>query len=765
MRPVLHACLVLLLSLTTAQCGNEGLVVHVEGVKPEVASLRVRMLRADQSLVSEKIVTRTLNQFVITNVESGDYTLQLAGFGTEQCILAAGSAPVGYKSGTLRPTDVTVVLAEQTPQLCEVTVKVAAGLTVKSMPSGLDCAGGDAGKACKADFSRGSTVALSAAHSTPYRKFPNWTTGCSGPGQCSLSIKGRTDAEVVAAPRLCNGDGWCWMNPLPQGNTLRAIWGTSANDVWAVGDAGTILHYDGATWVSILSGVNDDLYAICGISKDDIWAFGKAGINIHYNGSQWQAITMPFGGDLYGCSFDRKGHGMATNYSGYVYEFTSSSWVSLNRPHSEGRPIRAIWTNQKGNGTLFDDNGRGAEWSGSQWSASGVQLGFSVNAIVGWQDSPVLAVGAGAAQFKDKKWTTQSLPKDSSTLNAVWMSDATLAWGVGNNGTIVGWNNGVWSNSISPTKMPLYGVWGATADDVWAVGERGTLLHWNGQRWSSQWNDVADGNNMNAVWGANASDVRFVGDKGTILHWDSSQIQKEESGTTGSLYDIHGSSANDVCIVGEKGLVLRWQGQQWGGIISNYSEPLNSVLLDGPGSGWLGGYSKLLRVDDGKVNRSADAATPNSGYVLALWRAFGSTWASVYSPDRILSLQSGIWKAVTLPMMFPAIDIGDAWFDNADAVWMANRNSEAGVIKYDRAGTWTVAMDAKTGANYCSAIWGRSPRDIWVACNAGMLHFNGSAWSPAVRSNYPSVRAMWGTNGGIWAAGSSGAVLYQEPPK
>ena len=35
--------------------------------------------------------------------------------------------------------------------------------------------------------------------------------------------------------------GWAWQNPLPQGNTLTAVHGTDANNVWAVGYAGTIV--------------------------------------------------------------------------------------------------------------------------------------------------------------------------------------------------------------------------------------------------------------------------------------------------------------------------------------------------------------------------------------------------------------------------------------------------------------------------------------------------------------------------------------------
>jgi hypothetical protein len=50
-------------------------------------------------------------------------------------------------------------------------------------------------------------------------------------------------------PRLF-GD-WRWANPLPQGNRLTGTWGSSPNDVWGVGDLGTIIHWDGSAWAPV----------------------------------------------------------------------------------------------------------------------------------------------------------------------------------------------------------------------------------------------------------------------------------------------------------------------------------------------------------------------------------------------------------------------------------------------------------------------------------------------------------------------------------
>ena len=48
--------------------------------------------------------------------------------------------------------------------------------------------------------------------------------------------------------------GWEIQHSAPRGNGLRAVWGNSSTDVFAVGDAGTILHYDGTCWSTMVTG-------------------------------------------------------------------------------------------------------------------------------------------------------------------------------------------------------------------------------------------------------------------------------------------------------------------------------------------------------------------------------------------------------------------------------------------------------------------------------------------------------------------------------
>ena len=68
---------------------------------------------------------------------------------------------------------------------------------------------------------------------------------------------------------------------------LRAVWGSSPSDVYAVGT--TRAHYDGSVW-SMVSG---DGMAVWGSSATDIFAMGCRGSIVHYDGNTWSLITIP----------------------------------------------------------------------------------------------------------------------------------------------------------------------------------------------------------------------------------------------------------------------------------------------------------------------------------------------------------------------------------------------------------------------------------------------------------------------------------------
>jgi hypothetical protein len=105
-------------------------------------------------------------------------------------------------------------------------------------------------------------------------------------------------ALVMGFPMLwpasarAQGGEWEWQNPLPQGNHLQDVWGSSGGDVFAVGEDSTILHYDGTGWSHMSSGTDYGLNGVWGSSGSDIFAVGEGGTILHYSGEP-RTIYLP----------------------------------------------------------------------------------------------------------------------------------------------------------------------------------------------------------------------------------------------------------------------------------------------------------------------------------------------------------------------------------------------------------------------------------------------------------------------------------------
>jgi hypothetical protein len=63
---------------------------------------------------------------------------------------------------------------------------------------------------------------------------------------------------------------------------MRGVWASSSKDVWNVGTSGVVLHYDGASWSPVNSGVSVTLWALWGSSAGDIWTAGDGGTLLRY---------------------------------------------------------------------------------------------------------------------------------------------------------------------------------------------------------------------------------------------------------------------------------------------------------------------------------------------------------------------------------------------------------------------------------------------------------------------------------------------------
>lgn len=125
-----------------------------------------------------------------------------------------------------------------------------------------------------------------------------------------LSVWGTSEKDVWAVGgSLGNGlealvvrfDGTVWRRLQP-GKTDSYWWvhGTSANDVWLVGEKGRITHWDGAAFTETTPVTTATLYGVWAAAPDDVWAVGGTpdapaspnAVVLHYDGRAWSAVDV-----------------------------------------------------------------------------------------------------------------------------------------------------------------------------------------------------------------------------------------------------------------------------------------------------------------------------------------------------------------------------------------------------------------------------------------------------------------------------------------
>lgn len=333
-------------------------------------------------------------------------------------------------------------------------------------------------------------------------------------------VDGGCDAEdpnCVTRPLTCEEAAFC---PSPTGVSaqyvLTSIWGSSKNDVWAVGSGGTIVHHDGTAWKVTPTNLKQTFQAVWGSSATDVWAVATSDVIVRTTG----------------------------------FANGTAAWTRVPGPIEEpqGRPVFALWGTPAGDirmgGYPFGLELPGVFTTGNQFT------------------SRKLADGGIA-------WTgVEGMAK----VNGIWGSSADDVWVVADNSDAQSWQLGytahgtrqgdagagqlTWTEVDSQASVVLSAIWGSSANDVWAVGDKGTLRHHVAG--DAQWQIVESPtkNALHAVWGTSANDVWAVGDFGTILHFDGTKWTESTAALPINkkrphLYGVWGSGPGDIWVVGD----------------------------------------------------------------------------------------------------------------------------------------------------------------------------------------------------------------------
>jgi hypothetical protein len=116
-----------------------------------------------------------------------------------------------------------------------------------------------------------------------------WTAG-SDVGWASIA-NGTTIARRT-------GGNWVAAGGFPDQASVKGVWGTAANAVYAVSVQGDVLRWDGQAWASMnakTASMQKSLTRVWASGPGDIWAIGQQGTIIHFDGSKWDRLDPGIG--------------------------------------------------------------------------------------------------------------------------------------------------------------------------------------------------------------------------------------------------------------------------------------------------------------------------------------------------------------------------------------------------------------------------------------------------------------------------------------
>jgi hypothetical protein len=267
-------------------------------------------------------------------------------------------------------------------------------------------------------------------------------------------------------------------------NNLNDVWGSSASDVFAVGDSGTILHYNGSTWSAMGSGTTNSLKSVWGNSATDVFA-AAGGCIYHYDGSAWSLMTI-------------------------LDEAVNCAWGSSSTDIFAGGSLGesgAVWHYD---GTAWSLIRTAGDWVTCLWGSSSTDVFFGVG------------IGAGIMHYNGSTWTGAYLGHEPEyvELCEIWGSSSSDVFAIGDGFApcaIWHYDGSAWSLMVTFEEYGFCGLWASSSFDVFAVGSFGAISHYDGSAWSSMTSGTT--NHLTQVWGSSPSDVFAVGYGGVILHY------------------------------------------------------------------------------------------------------------------------------------------------------------------------------------------------------------------------------------------------------
>jgi hypothetical protein len=281
------------------------------------------------------------------------------------------------------------------------------------------------------------------------------------------------------------------------GGALFSIWGSSAQDVWAVGatnkdkpDFGAqVLRWDGKVWKRLKSGVQGELWWVTrGFPAGTVWIAGSKGTILRSDGKSFEVQQTPDKTQLFGIyAFSEQdvyavgGNAQCTPgiACGTIWHFDGKTWSQpagltgalMGKAtwfKTWGRNAKDLWVVGSSSEILHFD---GTTWSETPVPAPDQQI-FTVHG----NDTLTVAVGGfGAGVVFENAGTGWKVAKVSGVmpgLRGVFVPADGRAVAVGENGSVWRRCGGLWTQETAAPEalLDFHAVWKAASGELFAVG-------------------------------------------------------------------------------------------------------------------------------------------------------------------------------------------------------------------------------------------------------------------------------------------------------
>lgn len=269
---------------------------------------------------------------------------------------------------------------------------------------------------------------------------------------------------------------------------LSAVWGSSSQDVFVVGgtrEQGEVYHFDGSSWRKMAVPEVPLLVWVFGFGQYDVYAVGEGGGAIRYDGDRWLALETGTDEDLWGVWGSAPddlwivggsvGEGLpvilrfdGVNFSTVAVPDNDRNATALFKVWGIGSKVFAV-----------GENGLIIEYDGDAWRqvSAGPAADDDFVSLWGTSENNIVAVGgrstARIAHYDGTSWTTEVF-SGTPGLNAIFMTEPDVALVGGANGFAGVFNpqSGELTSEDTTTSLCLHGIWGDELSTFFAVGGR-----------------------------------------------------------------------------------------------------------------------------------------------------------------------------------------------------------------------------------------------------------------------------------------------------